>query len=128
MGLTASPSRRVTSASRNWSRPNASDGNASDLNVINAFGADFVPEYPKEDKFYLPPPQKLLTIREAAFRDYEEIPVTKAAGRICASLDLPCPPAVPIAVSGELMTAELAEIMQSFGIDKVRVVKNDIKE
>ena len=29
---------------RYWSRPNASDGNASDQNVINAFGADFVPE------------------------------------------------------------------------------------
>ena len=85
--------------------------------------ADFIPEYPKEEKFHLPPPQKILTIREAAFRGYEEIPVTKAAGRICASLDLPCPPAVPIAVSGELMTAELAEIMQSFGIEKVRVVK-----
>ena len=90
--------------------------------------ADFVPEYPHEEKFFLPPPEKIMTIREAAFHEYEEIPVNKAAGRICASLDLPCPPAVPIAVSGELMTAELAEIMRRFGIDTVRVVKNDTKE
>ena len=90
--------------------------------------ADFIPEYPHEEKFFLPPPDKIMTIREAAFRDYEEIPANKAVGRICASLDLPCPPAVPIAVSGELISPELAEIMQSFGIDTVRIVKNDIKE
>ena len=96
--------------------------------LCGAAKADFVPEYPKEEKFFLPPPEKILTIREAAFREYEEITVDKAVGRICASLDLPCPPAVPIAVSGELITAELAEIMKSFGISTVRVVKNDTKE
>lgn len=47
-------------------------------------------------------PEKAMNIREAVFSPCEEIPVERAEGRICAAVKVPCPPAVPIAVSGEI--------------------------
>ena len=63
-------------------------------------------------------------IREAAFAEAEEIPVTEAEGRICASVKVPCPPAVPIAVSGEVIDRECIELFRAYGIKTVLVVKN----
>ena len=64
-----------------------------------------------------------MNMREAALCAYEEIPVEAAEGRICAAVKVPCPPAVPIAVSGERITAECINIYKRYGILSVNVVK-----
>lgn len=69
-------------------------------------------------------PKMALAIREAAFADAEEIPVEGAEGRICASVKVPCPPAIPIAVSGEIMDRDCIELFRAYGIKTVLVVKN----
>ncbi len=69
-------------------------------------------------------PKMALAIREAAFAMAEEIPVDEAEGRICASVKVPCPPAIPIAVSGEVIDRECMELFRAYGIKKVLVVKN----
>ena len=69
-------------------------------------------------------PKMALAIREAAFAMAEEIPVDEAEGRICASVKVPCPPAIPIAVSGEIIDRECMELFRAYGIKKVLVVKN----
>ena len=66
-----------------------------------------------------------LTIREAVFAPAETIPVTEAAGRICASQTVACPPAIPIAISGEIISSEMIEEFQKFGIQEVSVVKEE---
>lgn len=76
-----------------------------------------------EDEFFLPQPLKRMTIRRAVFAPSEEIPVECSAGRICASVKVPCPPAVPIAVSGEIITDEHINIFKRYGISAVNVVK-----
>ena len=68
-------------------------------------------------------PKMACAIREAAFAPAEEIPVEKAEGRICASVRVPCPPAVPIAVSGEIIDRSCIEIFRAYGIKTVLVVK-----
>ena len=68
-------------------------------------------------------PERVMTIREAVFAAGESIPVTEAEGRICAALTISCPPAVPIAVSGEKITEEEIKILLAYGIDRVDVVK-----
>ena len=78
---------------------------------------------PSPEEFYLPPPHKVMSIRDAVFAPSEEIPVESSAGRICASVKVPCPPAVPIAVSGELITADHINIFKNYGISTVNVVK-----
>lgn len=78
---------------------------------------------PYPETFYLPKPKKVMSIREAVFAPSEEIAVENAAGRVCASVKVPCPPAVPIAVSGELITAGHINIFKRYGIPTVNVVK-----
>lgn len=74
-------------------------------------------------RFCLPQPHRIMSIREAVFARSEEISVDNAAGRICASVKIPCPPAVPIAVSGELITKDHINIFKNYGITTVNVVK-----
>ena len=64
-----------------------------------------------------------MPIREAVLCDYEEIPVYKALGRVCAGTKVPCPPAVPVAVSGEEINAECIELFRHYGIERVCVVR-----
>lgn len=68
-------------------------------------------------------PEKAMNIAEAVYSPCEEIPVEYAEGRICASVKVPCPPAVPIAVSGEIINSECIEIYKRYGITKVMVIK-----
>lgn len=68
-------------------------------------------------------PEKVMGIREAAFALSEEIPVEEAEGRICASVKVPCPPAVPIAACGERIDRECINIFKRYGIPTVNVVK-----
>lgn len=68
-------------------------------------------------------PEMALAISEAAFAEAEEIPVEEAEGRICASVKVPCPPAIPIAVSGEIIDRSCIELFRAYGIRTVLVVK-----
>ncbi len=68
-------------------------------------------------------PVKAMSIRDAALSESEEIPIENAVGRICASVKVPCPPAVPIAASGEIIDENCVKIFKSYGISSVIVVK-----
>ena len=69
-----------------------------------------------------PLPERILSLREAFFAPWETLPVTRAAGRILSEATLSCPPAVPIAVSGERLSEPAIRAMRYYGIDEVRVV------
>lgn len=62
------------------------------------------------------------TIRQAVFAPQERIPVQQALGRICAMPTVSCPPAIPIAVSGEEITPAALELMQRYGVTEVSVL------
>jgi len=66
--------------------------------------------------------EKAMTIREAVFKKHETVAPQAAIGRVCASPAVSCPPAVPIAVSGEVITKEAAEFFVKHGIKEVEVV------
>ena len=63
-----------------------------------------------------------MTIREAVFSPSEMIDVSEALGRVCAAETISCPPAVPIAVSGEVIDRQMIDLFTSYGIEKVCVV------
>ena len=67
--------------------------------------------------------ERVMTIREAIFSECEEISVENALGRVCASPTVSCPPAIPIAVSGEKIIDEHIELFKKYKIDKILVVK-----
>lgn len=69
------------------------------------------------------PLPKAMTIREAVLAPQENIPLCKAEGRICAAPLVACPPAIPIAVSGEVLTKEALGLFRYYGIETVAVVR-----
>lgn len=68
-------------------------------------------------------PERAMSVRDAVFAPSEEIPVEEAEGRICGAVKVPCPPAVPIAASGEIIDRACINIFKTYGISSVIVVK-----
>ena len=77
---------------------------------------------PTSEKLTLALPKKVMTIRQAVFSQSEEIPISEAEGRICASVKVPCPPAIPIAASGEMIDRSCVELFRRYNIPTVLVV------
>ena len=63
------------------------------------------------------------TIRQAVLGAQVRVPVHKALGRVCAMPTVSCPPAIPIAVSGEEITPAALELMQRYGVTEVSVLR-----
>ena len=53
----------------------------------------------------------------------ERVPVSAALGRVCAMPAVSCPPAIPIAVSGEVITPAAVELFERYGMESVTVLK-----
>ena len=66
--------------------------------------------------------ERVLSVRQALFAPQETVPAEKALGRICGAPTVACPPAVPIAVSGERIGPAALELFRHYGIDRVDVV------
>jgi len=50
------------------------------------------------------------------------VKVEQALGRICATPAVSCPPAIPIAISGERITEEMIRLFFLYGIEEIDVV------
>ncbi len=70
----------------------------------------------------IPAPEKAMSIRNAYFLNAETINVENACGRVLANSTVGCPPAIPIVVSGEIISAESIECFKYYGIEKCLVV------
>ncbi len=67
-------------------------------------------------------PEKVLTPRQAIFAPWEWVETEKAVGRIAAVPTVGCPPAVPIAVSGERLNEETVRLLRYYGFSRLAVV------
>jgi arginine/lysine/ornithine decarboxylase len=70
-----------------------------------------------------PQPEVVYGIREAGLGASESIPVTEALGRICASVQVPCPPAVPIVISGERVDQTVIDTLNYYQIRTISVLR-----
>lgn len=71
----------------------------------------------------LPKSQILLSPRKAILDASETVSIVDAVGRVCAAPTVSCPPAVPIIMSGEMITKEHIHLMKYYGHDTIEVVK-----
>ena len=76
----------------------------------------------EQDEIILERNEKVLSIREAIFAESEIVPAENAIGRICGTPTVSCPPAIPIAVSGERISENAVKLFKRYGIDKISVV------
>ena len=64
-----------------------------------------------------------LSVREAIMSPSEVVPVSEALGRVLAETNVACPPAIPIAVCGEVIDGAAIEAFKYYGVTHCRVVK-----
>lgn len=64
-----------------------------------------------------------MSVRQALLSPCENLPVAQAVGRVCAAAVVSCPPAIPIAISGEVITENACRLFLHYGIASVSVVK-----
>ena len=67
-------------------------------------------------------PTRVMSVREAILSKRERISVFEAEGRILATFNIACPPAVPIAVCGERIDGEIIKRFAYYGIESCDVV------
>ncbi len=90
--------------------------------VSSALGVNESPVR-KAEKLPLPAGRQMMSIRQAMFMAQEAVSVEQALGRICAAPAVSCPPAIPIAISGEQITEEAIEIFRYYDIHDLSVIK-----
>jgi len=73
----------------------------------------------------LPAVQKL-SMREALFSPSEELPLSACRGRILAAASITCPPAIPILICGEEISAEAIACLEYYDITTCRVVNTTV--
>ena len=66
--------------------------------------------------------ERACSIRQAAFAPRETVDAAHSLGRVCGLPTVGCPPAIPIAVSGELITPEALALFAYYGIEQVEVL------
>jgi arginine/lysine/ornithine decarboxylase len=67
-------------------------------------------------------PERAMTIREATLSPSYEIEAEKAIGKVLATANVSCPPAIPILVCGEIIDENAINCFKYYGIQKCRVV------
>lgn len=83
---------------------------------------------PKREQIEDTPPRlkilkAVMTPRQAIMSKSELVNVDDALGRILAAPSVSCPPAVPIAVCGEIIDESAVELFKYYGINNIRVVQ-----
>ena len=98
----------------------------SDLDcLVKAFGKNQY-TYENTKALWVKPTKQKTSIREAMFSISETVSISEAENRICRVPTISCPPAIPIAVPGEMITKELVSIFEYYGIKEIDVVKDGI--
>ena len=70
-------------------------------------------------------PVRALSVREAMLSPAEVLDVKSCVGRVLAAATVGCPPAVPIVVSGEVISEEAIARFDYYGIQTCAVVSED---
>ncbi len=83
---------------------------------------------PKKEKITATPPcvgipRRVMTPREAVFSPTETVKIEAALGCILASAEISCPPAIPIAICGEIIDSDVIAALRYYGIEECSVVR-----
>ena len=90
--------------------------------VLHALGKN---RRPPLERAVLPPAkgEQAMSARQALFAPQETVPAAESLGRVCGAPTVSCPPAIPIAVSGERIGPEALALFRHYGVEAVDVVR-----
>ncbi len=83
------------------------------------------PELSLADAVDRPPPERVLSPRQAMLCPAETVPVRRAAGRVAARAVCPCPPGVAAVVPGERLDEGTIGLLEAGGYDTLTVVRRE---
>ncbi|MBQ7117653.1 MAG: aminotransferase class V-fold PLP-dependent enzyme [Clostridia bacterium] len=90
--------------------------------LLKALGAlpkkEMLTEAPPE----ITAPERVLPLSDCIYLPTERISTEKALGRVCGSINISCPPAVPVVIAGERIGKEQTDLLKYYGIEEVEVV------
>lgn len=67
-------------------------------------------------------PEIALALSDCIYMPTEKVRVENSVGRICASLNVSCPPAVPVVVAGERILEREKELLEYYGVEEIEVI------
>lgn len=67
-------------------------------------------------------PERVMSMHDAIMQPGQVLPIARCAGRVLAYPSVSCPPAIPIVVCGERITAEAVAVMEYYGIEQLEVI------
>ena len=67
-------------------------------------------------------PERVMSVRRAMFAPSRVLPAEQCLGRVLASENVSCPPAVPVAVAGERIDETAIRAFRYYGITECRVL------
>ena len=75
-----------------------------------------------EVKYPVIKPKQDMPIYEALFLPQKRVPVQNAGGEVCAGMNAPCPPGVPLVMPGEIIDHYVVEALAQYGVKYISVV------
>ena len=90
--------------------------------LVSVLGKNELPDAAVQTAF-MPLPKRAMSIRAAIFAPHIRIKTEEALGKICAAPTVSCPPAIPIAVSGEIIDENILALFRRYGIGEVEVLR-----
>ena len=67
--------------------------------------------------------EQKMTVREALMSVSEKVRAEQSIGRVLAAPSVSCPPAIPVAICGSVITQSIADCFKYYGIEQIDVVK-----
>lgn len=95
--------------------PVMTDGELDKIHAVLQSHADHIPP-PAVRPHLTALPERVMSLRQAALSVWETVPLSEAEERICGPVQVPCPPAVPLVLSGERLNREWLKLMAFYGI------------
>ena len=77
----------------------------------------------EKTNFSQPKNQRALQLKDVVFSLTKITDAKNALGKVYADFNIPCPPAVPIIMPGEVISNSTIEIFNYYKIDKIKIVK-----
>lgn len=74
------------------------------------------------EKYPVIKPSVHMPVHEAMFLPQKIVPLEKASGEVCAGLNAPCPPCVPLIMPGEIIDHNVAEALKQYGVKNIAVL------
>ena len=95
-----------------------------DMRKVSAVLSSIPKKTPLEiEPMVLETPTRVMSIRDALYSQVERVDVKRAEGRVYSDALISCPPAIPVLMSGEIVTRDAIDLMLRLGIHQISVVK-----